>query len=580
MNLELQKGSRSKILATILFIVMVVFVGRLFYLQVIKHSYYVNLANNEQIKRLTIPAKRGLIYALDGETPVSLVMNQTVYTVFADPQTVTDKAKIIEVIKQVAGGNARSDLQSLLDKTSTRYQILATKVTKTQADKIKAANLRGIGFQEETMRVYPEVLLAAQVLGFVDNSGVGRYGVESALNDELTGTDGLLQSVTDVSDVPLTIGKNNINKPAIDGKNVVLSIDRSVQSHVEQALADGLARTGATRGSVIVMNPQTGKIMAMANLPSYSPAKFNEVQDVSAFNNAVVSAPYEPGSDIKTLTIATGIDKGVVSPDSTYINYDSIEVEDRVISNATYGHTGTISFQQALNWSLNTGFVTIAERLGNGTSITKEARNTMYDYFYNRFHLGQLTGIEVAGETTGTVISPNEVEGNAVRYSNMSFGQGMDLTMIQVASAFCSIVNGGKYYKPSVLAGVMDKNNNYIPDAATTPSNPISESTASQVRTMVHTVRVFSGGDVLDTPGYYTGGKTGTSQVIKNGVYADNETVGTYLGFGGSEETTNYVIMIQVSGDDKVLQGGRDAGPIFTDISNWMLNYLKLQPKG
>ena len=580
MNLELQKGSRSKILAAILFIVMAIFTARLFYLQIIKHDYYVSLADKEQVKRLDIPAKRGLIYALDGGTPVSLVMNQTVYTVFADPQTVTDKSKVVEVIKQVAGGNARSSLMSLLEKTNSRYQILATKITKTQADKIKAENLKGIGFKEETTRVYPEGSLASQVLGFVDDSGTGRYGVESALNDELTGTDGLLQSVTDVSDVPLTIGKNNISEPAVDGKNVVLSIDRNVQSHVEQALSDGLARTGATKGSVIVMDPQTGKIMAMANLPSYDPSKFNEVQDVTAFNNDVVSAPYEPGSDIKTLTIATGIDKGVVSADSTYVNYDSIEVEDRIINNATLGHTGTLTFQQALNWSLNTGFVTIAERLGDGKSINKEARTIMYDYFYNRFHLGQLTGVEVAGEATGTVISPEETEGNAVRYSNMSFGQGMDVTMVQVAAAFSSIVNGGKYYKPTVLAGTIDKDGNYVQNKIESPSNPISESTANQVREMVHEVRIFSGGESLDAAGYYTGGKTGTSQVIKNGVYADNETVGTYLGFGGSKETTKYVIMIQVSGDNKVLQGGRDAGPIFTDISNWMLNYLKLQPKG
>ena len=201
MKLNFQKGSRIKILATILVCIMAIFIVRLFYLQIIKHSYYVKIANSEQVKRLTIPSKRGGIYALDGDTPVPLVMNQTVYTVFADPQTVSDSAKVIKVIKQIAGGNARSNLQELLEKTETRYQIIATKVTRTQADKIKAENLKGIGFQEETQRVYPEGTLAAQVLGFVDYEGVGQYGIEGALNKELTGTDGLLQSVTDVSDV-------------------------------------------------------------------------------------------------------------------------------------------------------------------------------------------------------------------------------------------------------------------------------------------------------------------------------------------------------------------------------------------
>jgi cell division protein FtsI/penicillin-binding protein 2 len=579
MKLELQKGSRSKILAAIVLSIMAVFVVRLFYLQIIQHEYYVDLAKQEQVKRLTIPAKRGLIYALDGQTPIPLVMNQQVYTVFADPTMTTDDSKIIDTIEKVAGGNARDNLQSLLDKKDSRYQILATKITRSQADMIKKENLNGVGFQEESQRVYPEGSLAAQTLGFVDASGVGQYGVEGKLNDELTGTDGMLQSVTDVSDVPLTIGSNNIDKPAVNGKNIVLTIDRNVQSHVEQALSDGLKRTGATRGSAIVVDPQTGKIMAMANLPSYTPAKFNLVKNISAFNNGVVSTPYEPGSDVKTLTMATGIDKGVVSANDTYVNTDYIQVDDRTITNATLGHTGRITFQYALDWSLNTGFVTVAERLGNGKEITLGARNTMYDYFYNRFKLGQLTGVEVSGETTGVIIPPTSPDGNAVRYSNMAFGQGLDVTMVQVASAFSSIVNGGKYYKPTVLAGVIDSSGNYIQNKISTPTNPISVSTANQVREMTHTARntFFTS---VDKPGYYIGGKTGTSQVIKNGEYATDETVGTYLGYGGSAKTSRYVIMVQVSGDHKELQGARDALPIFTDISNWMLDYLKIQPKG
>ena len=281
MNLELQKGSRSKILAAVIFGLMTIFVVRLFYLQIIQHDYYVGLANKEQIKRLTIPAKRGVIYMLDGQTPVPLVMNQTVYTVFADPQTVNDDNKIISTIQQIAGGNARGGLQALLDKKDSRYQIIATKVTRTQADKIKAEKLKGIGFQQESQRVYTEGTMAAQTLGFVDFGGIGRYGVEAKFNERLTGVDGMLQSVTDVSDVPLTIGNNNINKPADDGDNIVLSIDRNIQSHTEQALVDGLKRTGATRGSAILMDPQTGRVLAMANLPTYNPAKFNEVTELS-----------------------------------------------------------------------------------------------------------------------------------------------------------------------------------------------------------------------------------------------------------------------------------------------------------
>lgn len=578
MKLELQKGSRSRILAGLIFAIVGIFIIRLFYLQIIQHSHYVDLADNEQIKILTFPAKRGLIYALDGSNPVPLVLNQTVYTVIADPYTTDNDDKIVDIIQKIAGGNARSNLKTLLANKESRYAVLATKVTRTQAEKIKAEGLKGVILREDTQRVYPEGTLAAQTLGFVNDDGIGQYGVEGALNDQLKGVSGILKTVVDVSNVPLTIGDKNINKPAVDGTNIVLSVDRNIQSHVIQALQDGLKRTGADKGSAVVMDPRTGRVLAMASLPTFDPAKYSEVGDVADYNNPVVSAPYEPGSDIKTLTMAIGIDKGVVSPQATYFNTDHINVDGLDIQNALHGITGNITFQTALTNSLNTGFVTVAQRLGDGSNITRSARDTMYDYYYNKFKLGQLSGIEVSGETPGIIIPPTKQEGNAVRYSNMAFGQGMDNTMIQVASAFSSIVNGGMYHKPTVLAGTIDANGTYSENKVSSPTRAVSQSAADQVREMTHIARSTFFGR-YDKPGYDIGGKTGTSQTLINGNYDNNQTVGTYLGYGG-DSTPRYVIMIQVSGKDKALGGAKDALPIFSDISNWLIDYLKLQPKG
>ncbi len=582
MQLDLKKG-RPRVLAMLVIAIMAVFVGRLFYLQIIQHDYYVGLANKEQLKQLIIPAQRGEIYAMDGSAPVKIVLNETIYTVFVDPKVVEKPQEIIDLVRRVAGGTARPDLEKLLAKKETRYQIVATKISLKQAETMKQENLKGLGFQKMSQRVYPEGQLAAQTLGFVDDEGIGRYGVEGAQNDRLVGTDGLLQSVTDVSNVPLTIGDNNINKPAKNGDNIVLTIDRNIQSYSEKALAAGLEKSKAPNGSVMVMDPQSGKVLAMANLPTYKPAEFNKVEDAATFNNGTISAPYEPGSDIKTLTMATGLDRGVIRPDSTYNNTDSIKVEDRIINNATKGQTGNITMQHALNYSLNTGMVTIAQRLGDGNNITLAARNTMYEYFHDKFGLGELTGIELSNEAKGIVIPPTDVDGGAVRYSNMAFGQGMDVTMVQVCAAFSTIINGGTYYKPTVIAGRMTDGDDaqFMPDAAKpSRTNVVSASTSDTVRDMIHQARAaFYAGQ--DKQGYYTGGKTGTSQTLRDGKYVDNETVGTYLGFGGSSAATpSYVIMVQVSGKDMALAGNKDALPIFTDISNWMLDYLKLQPKG
>lgn len=582
MKPELLVGSRSRILAGLLLVIAAIFVLRLFYLQVIQHNHYVALAQSEQVKKERVPANRGEIYALNGDEPVKLVMNQTVYTVFVDPAIITDADKVAETMKSIAGGNVRKNFEDLLEKKDTRYQIIATRVTRAQADKIKEKELKGIGFTAVSQRVYPEGQMAAQTLGFVNAEGVGNYGIEGYMNKELSGKDGRLETVTDVSDVPLTIGDRNIRDAAVDGKNIVMSIDRNIQSKVEKALADGLERTGATDASVVVMDPNTGKVMAMANLPTYSPTEYYKVTDGALFNNNAISAPYEPGSDIKTYTMATAIDKGVAKASDTYFNTDSIKVADRTITNATKGKTGVITFQTALNWSLNTGFVTLAQRLGNGKEITYTARQTMYEYFHDRFRLGQLTGVELSNEAKGIIISPDDPDGNAVRYSNMSFGQGLDATMIQVSSGFSAIINGGNFYKATVIDGYVDEDGKYVKNPTPQPlaTGVVSAETSAQMREMTRTAR-FSSFPTVDRAGYYVGGKTGTSQVVVNGVYSEDETIATYLGFGGGDANTpEYVIMVSVHGDNKIMQGARDALPIFTDISNWMLDYLKIQPKG
>lgn len=582
MELHFTKGSRARALAMGMVALMALFVMRLFYIQIIQHNFYVTQANAEQMKQFVLHAKRGEIYAMDGDKPTKLVMNEVVYTVWVDPTQVADKQAVISALNGIAGGNTRNNFAQYLSTPNSRYQVLATKVSQKQAELLKAKNLAGVGFDAVSQRVYPEGQLASQVLGFVDAEGDGKYGFEQANDGILKGKDGVLKTVTDIRDVPLTIGNKNVKTPAVNGKNMVLTIDRNIQAQTEKALADGIARSGAINASAIVMDPATGRVLAMANLPTYDPSKLNTIKDAADLNNDVAGKPYEPGSDIKTFTVAAGIDKGVITPESTYDNTDYIKIDDITVSNASKGHTGTITMQYALNWSLNTGMVTVAERLGNGTQITRSARDTMYDYFYNRFRLGQMTGIELANEAEGTIVSPAEAEGNAVRYSNMSFGQGMDATMLQVASGFSAIVNGGTYHTPTVIAGSVDEEGVFN-EAALRPQYPgvISAASSATVKEMVHQSHYATYKPHNEPEGYYIGGKTGTSQTIENGKYVDNQTIGTYLGFGGEKgKMPSYVIMVDISAKGKNLGGGADAKPIFLDISNWLIDYLRLTPSG
>ncbi len=569
------KGSRVRIIAMASLACFGLIVVQLFRLQVIDHGMYVKWARAEQVKKLVIPAKRGLIYAMDGEQPVALVLNQNVYTLFVDPLIVKDNPNLQTILETQIGDLLVKDYPQRL-KADNRYQVIANNLSRTQAEKIKSQNIAGVGFQETTKRVYPEGALAAQVLGFVNSEG-GQYGIDEGLNKRLAGTDGLLESVTDIAQVPLTLGGKNINQQAKDGENIVLTIDRNIQSYTEKALQKGLAKHNLKFGSVIVMDPLTGKVMAMANQPTFNPSEYNKVADAAAFTNGTVFAPYEPGSVIKTLTVAAGLDRGVISPESTFLNTDQVQVNDRTIYNALRGFTGNVTMQKALTYSLNTGMVHILSQLGGG-QINYQARSVLYDYFHNRFGLGEPTGIEVA-EAKGKVFSPDEEEGNAVRYSNMAFGQGLDLTMVQVAAAFGSAINGGNYFRPTLVNGTIGRLGDFNPvEIKPVRTGVVKPETSRALRSMVYSARQGFY-DKIDKQGFEVGGKTGTSETIRNGVYVKDETIASYLGYGGNEQP-RYVIMVQVSSPGRSLEGAIQAMPIFTDISNWLINYLKLQPKG
>jgi stage V sporulation protein D (sporulation-specific penicillin-binding protein) len=585
MNLSLLKNSRSRTLVLIMCAIGAIFVIRLFFLQVIQHGYYENEALKEHTSKFTLPAQRGEIYARDGQSNITpLVLNEASYTVYADPRYVTDESKTANALRRIAGGNVVDNFEVGLKNKDLQYTILARQISQKQADLLEAEKLPGVGMQEQDKRVYPEGSLAAQVLGYVNNDGQGQYGIEQALNSELSGKAGLLKAVTDVRGIPLSVGGNNVQEPAQDGKNIVLSIDRNVQSFVEQALKDGLDKVHAKHGSVVVMDPTTGKVMAMANLPTFNPEKYYEQSDYSAFQNAIVSNPYESGSVIKTFTMAAGLNEGVVTPTTTFNNTGSIKIDDATIRNVLQNVNGTRNMMEVFEYSLNTGAVYVLQQLGGG-NLNAQGRQKLFGYFTDHYMFGKKTGIEQAGELAGDVIAPDAGEGNNVRYANMTFGQGMDNTMIQVASGFSAMINGGTYYKPTVIDGYVGADGSETKKASqVVKSDVIRPDISKQLNDMMHEARQLSIKG-QDKAGYFVAGKTGTAQVIdpKTGAYTDKNAIGSYLGFGGNSNTTpRYVIMVRVTDaqvGDAATAGGVAAAPIFATISNWLLDYLQISPK-
>ena len=579
-----QMRKRTDLIRVLLALCFILIVARMYDLQIISHQKYVDLAMSQQTMQNTIFAKRGEIYMMDGDNTTPVVMNEKVYTISVDPfllrskggqELKEDEAKIDQLVQ----GYAVNTWDKVFANEASRYAVIAKNVPYERAKQIKEAKITGVYAQGSTKRVYPEGDLAAQVLGFVNADGKGQYGIEGSLNKELTGVNGILKTVKDVNNIPLTIGKNNVRVPAQDGKNVVLSIDRNIQKKTEDAIKATIEKFHVTNASAVVMNPRNGQILAMAGTPTYNPAEYAKVTDARAFQTDVTMSAFNPASVCKTFALAAAVDSGVMTPETTYNNTDLVTIDGWPIQNAIKGHTGNISMQEVLTYSLNTGSIQALRLLGGSESeITYQGKEKLYDYYYNKFGLGKYTGIELA-ESKGTVIPPTDIDGTNARYANMTFGQSLDLTMIQVATAFSAVVNGGDYYTPTLVAGEI-KNGEFVRDVLKERDHQAIESSTSEtMRKMLHTARLVFPNVKYYDEGVYVGGKTGTAQVVKNGKYTFDETIATYIGYGARSETDypEYVIMTKVWEDNRRLDGGMNAKPIFDEISQFMVNYLKMR---
>lgn len=570
-------------LRLLIMVVGVVLIGRLFHLQIIRHNHYSGLAKAEHQKKFTLPATRGSLYFRDGENAVPAVLNDTVYTLYVDPTIVTDKQVVADLITDSIDISRPAVLKQL-NRKNTAYAVLTKRLTKNQVDKLfkHKEKLKGVGVTPVQQRVYPEGALAGQILGFVNADGVGQYGVEGYLNDKLSGKEGTLEAVTDVHGIPLSLDDSRtVAVQPENGKNYILTIDRNVQSIAETALRRGIRRSQATKGSVVVLDPNTGAIRAMANMPTYNPAQYHKVTDnaYERFQNRVVSNPYEPGSVIKVLTMGAGLDTGSVSLNSTYYNSGSMTVGDAEITNVNKTVVGRRSMTEVLKFSLNTGVTHILGQMGGG-SINRTARERLHKYFVDRYRLGRLTGVEQVGESAGTIAGTNTGAGDNIRYANMAFGQGMNVTMLQVAAGFSAMLNGGNYYTPFLVEGEMSDNEQVL----SKPAKPakkgvVKPSTSKQIMLMMR--QSFEETPTVSRvvrPGYNVAGKSGTSETIdpRTGKYTTDRVIGSYLGYGG-DQRLKYVIMVRIDDSKIHAFGSESAAPIFGEISNQLIDYYNVK---
>lgn len=542
-------------------------ISNIYNLQITKGPYY--LAKAESQNRLSgfLEAMRGDIYFTDrSENHSPAAINKEYFVIFAVPKEIyaggedavnlaaeqiasTFSAPLSGTGSASGGQLTKEELVTAFSSPTNQYYSILKKATQDQVNEIRNLDIKGIYIENKNFRYYPLGNLASQVLGFVspssdDNALSGKYGMELFFNDELTGKNGQLEGnkVVDLE----------------NGKDVVLTIDPTIQNRAETALQDLIKKYNATGGSVIVQDPKTGKIIALGNYPNFDPNNYSEYK-IKDFLNPVAQSIYEPGSVFKIITMSAGLDSGKLTADTTYIDKGFIKLNGKTIKNWDYeekGAHGKTTMTGVIEGSLNTGAAHAASLIGK-------------DIFYNylvKFGFNQTTGIELPGEVTSD-IKKLKSSSKDVDFATASFGQGLAISPIAMINAFSAIANGGELMKPFIVADTEPQ----------VVRRVISkEASVEAIKMMVSAVDKAY---VARIPGYYVAGKTGTAQIpdFQRGGYLSDDYIHTYIGFAPAYDP-KFVILIKLDKPEGAPLAGTTVVPAFRELADFLLNYYNIRP--
>ena len=516
-----------------------------------------------------VEAARGKIVDTNGET---LVLSTTAYIVSVNPQRVDEPERFADTVSELLNVGRDSLLKKLQNKNYASVQI-KRQVSRSKVDEIRtlcaqdesmAKLLRGITYAEDTQRVYVKGDFLSQTLGLTNVDSIGQSGLEQQYETVLSGEDGLLLTEVDRASRLLPDNNTSYIAPAA-GNTLQLTIDASIQSFAERAMRECIAVNNAQSVSCLVMDVHTGAILAMCMKPDYDPndPPRDDVQTLTELMRiTLISDAYEPGSTFKSLTCAAAIDAGVVSLKEGFNCAGTIKVDGDTIRCWKNSH-GYQTLAQALQNSCNPVFVNLALRLGT---------DRMYQYM-RAFGLGVRTGVDLPGENAGILINSRYVKN--VDLARIGFGQSVAVTPIQLLTAFCSVVNGGRLMKPYIVESVLDENGDVVQrTAAQVMTNPISAETSETMRELLEAVVRDGGGKNAYIEGYRVGGKTGTAQVYIDGKVSRDVHIGSFIGFAPADHPRFAVLVIVNAADVPVDYGGTTAAPFARMVIEDTLNYL------
>lgn len=581
MPVAAEQKHRKRLLALAIFfgVMLAAIIIRLSYVQLWQHNKYVAQAARQQYRQFEIPAARGQIYLEESDGLYPIALNQQQFVVAGDPKFIKDQSAAAEQLSKVLQEPVDKLQQKLKAGASGRYVEFKKGVNYDTAQSIKDLKLAGLFVVPRAGRYYPESNLFSHVLGYVNSDGEGQYGIEQYHEAQLHGKDGLLKAVTDSLGVPIT-STENIAQSSQDGQSYVLTLDRKIQSLAHDALSAAVQNNKAESGSIIVMDPKTGAIKALVNYPDFDPNNYGQVagDQYRNFTNSAVSSLFEPGSGFKVITMAAGIDAGKVKPDTKYDDKGELEISGYTVKNAENHKFGIQTMTDVIQKSLNTGVIFVLQNLGSDPKkITLQSKEVLYNYF-QKFGFGQKTGVAQAGEANAPIKQPKVAD---IDYANMSFGQGISVTSMQMISAVATIANGGTRYEPQLISKTISPDGKIVevkPKVAA--DDVINSQAAATVADMMISVVEKGSGYQTKTKGYRIAGKTGTAQVPRadGKGYEEKKNIGSFVGFAPVEDP-KFIILVRI--DYPRVEGFAEstAVPAFATVARELFAYYKIPPK-
>ena len=554
----------NTILLLFILIPAAVIISRLVFLQIVKHDFYNALAQGQQNIFSEAKGRRGEIYFCDKNDNLHLVaMNKTVKLCFAVLNEIDDKEKTSQELSMILDLK-EEDILSDLNKKEVNFLVIKSRLDNEKAEKIESLNLPGIFLRDQIIREYPYGDFASHIIGFVNNDGLGQYGVEQYYDDILTGKESFIEAKKGPAGFLFLSGEDTLS-----GSDLFLTIDYNIQFKAEELLEKTYENLDIEGGQIIVMDPFSGKVLAMAQYPKYDLNSYS-IYDFEIFKNGAVQKLFEPGSVFKPITMAGALNEGKITPQTTYEDPGMVKVNGWPIYNYEQRiYPGEITMTEVLEKSINTGAVFAQSQLGN----------EKFSEYVEKFRFFEPTDIDLPAEAS----SQNEEfkKGYDINFATASFGQGLEMTPIQLVRAFCAIANGGKIVKPYLIKETQEDGNIIETQPEISRTSIISNDTSSKLTAMMVSVVKNGFAQKAQVPGYYVAGKTGTAQVSFAAIGEDkagysDKTWQSFIGWLPAFEP-KFLVFVKLD-NPKTKTAEYSAMPVFKDLTKYIIDYWQVPP--